>query len=154
MADIVSGLLFIVLSGLVFANALQLPQGRGTVPGPGFFPELAAAIGMVVGALICVRAVAAWRRRVAAGGKSAPRPETTMDLLRLAGLLVLGTAYVAGLKTLGFVAASALLLALGLVVLGERRILILLLLPAALTGVVLFVFTTLLGLRLPAGTLF
>lgn len=154
MADFISGLLFVLVSGWVFAQSLELPQGRGTVPGPGFFPELAATFGVIVGAAICLRAVVAWRRRAAGGAKPASRGETPTDLLRLVGLLVLGVAYVAAFKTLGFVLASILFLALALLVLGERRVLVLALLPAGLTGTVAFVFTTLLGLRLPPGTLF
>lgn len=154
MADFISGLLFVLVSGWVFAQSLGLPQGRGTVPGPGFFPELAATFGVIVGVVICLRAIVTWRRRVAGAAAATPRSETRTDLLRLAGLLVLGVAYVVAFKTLGFVLASVLFLALALLVLGERRILVLTLLPTGLTGTVAFVFTTLLGLRLPPGTLF
>jgi len=179
MADIVSGLLFVVLSGAVFVTALQLPAGRGNAPGPGFFPELMAIVGVVVGLAICGRALLAMRaqaRRVrtpraqgpaaeAAAAEpagtersrvasAAPQQETLGDWLRLALLLSASIAYVYALRPVGFMIASATFLALSLLILGERRILILLLVPAGLTGGVLFIFTSLLGLRLPAGTLF
>jgi len=174
MADIVSGLLFVVLSGAVFVTALQLPAGRGNAPGPGFFPELMAIAGVVVGLAICGRALLAMRaqarraRTLRAQGpaaepagtersrvaSAAPQQETLGDLLRLALLLSASIAYVYALRPVGFMVASAAFLVLSLLILGERRILILLLVPAGLTGGVLFIFTSLLGLRLPAGTLF
>lgn len=154
MADLISGLVFIVLSGAVFTYALQLPAGRGNAPGPGFFPELAAIVGILVGTAICVRAVIALRARAARGDGGAPQPETRGDILRFIGVLGVSTVYLMTLKPLGFLIASALLLAANLLILGERRVLVLLLVPTALTGVVLLIFTTLLGLRLPAGTLF
>ena len=154
MADIASGLLFVVLSGAIYVTALQLPAGRGNAPGPGFFPELMAIVGVVVGLAICGRAVLALRARAPLTPARAPRPETAGDLLRLALLLGVSVVYVVALRPVGFMGASASFLALGLLILGERRILILLLVPAGLTGGVLFVFTSLLGLRLPAGTLF
>jgi putative tricarboxylic transport membrane protein len=164
MADIFSGLFFVVLSGAIYATALQLPAGRGNAPGPGFFPELMAIAGVVVGLAICGRALVtlrAQRRNAApadAGRSRVPsasaQPETAGDWLRLALLLGVSVAYVVALRPAGFMAASALFLALSLLILGERRILILLLVPAGLTAGVLFIFTSLLGLRLPAGTLF
>lgn len=164
MADIVSGLLFVVLSGAIYATALQLPAGRGNAPGPGFFPELTAIVGVVVGLAICGRALVALRAQrrsaePASAGRSRapsapPQQETAGDWLRLALLLGASIAYVFVLRPVGFMVASALFLALSLLILGERRILILLLVPAGLTGGVLFIFTSLLGLRLPAGTLF
>jgi hypothetical protein len=174
MADIFSGLFFVVLSGAIYATALQLPAGRGNAPGPGFFPELMAIGGVVVGLAICGRALLAMRaqarraRTPRAQGPAAepagaepPRVaavpaerETAGDWLRLALLLGASIAYVYGLRPVGFMVASAAFLALSLLILGERRILILLLVPAGLTGGVLFIFTSLLGLRLPAGTLF
>jgi hypothetical protein len=178
MADIVSGLLFAVLSGAIFLTALQLPAGRGNAPGPGFFPELMAIVGVVVGLTIGLRAVLA-RRAQAPRPAAAPPPttapptaaapppttapptaaappprETGTDVARLVLLLGVSVAYVIALRPLGFLIASALFLALSLLILGERRILILLLVPVGLTGGVLFIFTSLLGLRLPAGTLF
>jgi putative tricarboxylic transport membrane protein len=101
-----------------------------------------------------VRAVVALRARAPrpAAGRRAGRRRATS--LRLALLLGVSVAYVVALRPLGFLAASTLFLALSLLILGERRILILLLVPAGLTGGVLFIFTSLLGLRLPAGTLF
>ncbi len=152
MADLISGLVFIVISGGVFGYALQLPAARGNVPGPGFFPELAAILGIVVGAAICVRAVIAMR--VTGGAPRPARPEAPADLLRFAGVLAVSTGYLLALRPLGFALASALLLLVVLVILGERRIFILLAVPAALTAVVLLIFTSLLGLRLPAGTIF
>jgi putative tricarboxylic transport membrane protein len=154
MADIVSGLLFVVLSGAIYVTALQLPAGRGNAPGPAFFPELMAIAGVVVGLAICVRAIVALRARASLAPAGAPLPETAGDVARLALLLGVSVAYVVALRPVGFSAASALFLALSLLILGERRVLILLLVPAGLTGGVLFIFTSLLGLRLPAGTLF
>lgn len=154
MADLITGLTFIVLSGAVFTYAFQLPAGRGNVPGPGFFPELAAILGIVVGAAICVRAVVALRTRAAQGAGASPQPEELGDILRFIGVLGVSTAYLMTLEPLGFPIASVLLLAANLLILGERRVLLLLLVPTALTGAVMLTFTTLLGLRLPAGTLF
>lgn len=152
MADILSGLLFVLLSGLVYATAYQLPAGRGHAPGPGFFPELAALFGMVIGVAICVRAVMALRR--ARGPRPHGGAESRGDVLRLVGLLAASIAYVVALRPIGFLAASFLFLAAGLLMLGERRVLLLLVVPAGLTGGVLVIFSYLLGLRLPAGTLF
>lgn len=153
MADFISGLLFVVLSGALFRAASLLPAGRGNVPGPGFFPELAAVAGMIVGALICARALWSLRNKRSASGPTAT-PALAADWLRLLALIAACTGYVAAMRPVGFVISSILFLGMSLVILGERRLLVLALLPVGLTAGVLIIFTYLLGLRLPPGTLF
>jgi putative tricarboxylic transport membrane protein len=153
MSDIISGLLFVVFSTGVYLIALQLPPGRGNAPGPAFFPELTAVLGVVVGLAICVRAAVALRRRAGSPTRRVTG-DSVGDALRLALLLAVSIAYVVGLRPVGFLIASGLFLVVSLLILGERRVLILVLVPAGLTGVIHLVFTSLLGLRLPAGALF
>jgi len=88
------------------------------------------------------------------GRRTEGPPESRGDALRVVGLLAASIAYVWALRPIGFLAASFLFLAIGLLVLGERRVLLLVVVPAGLTGGVLVIFSYLLGLRLPAGTLF
>jgi hypothetical protein len=74
--------------------------------------------------------------------------------LRVVALVGLSAAYIAGLRFFGFPLASVAFLVAGLLILGERRILVLLLLSGGLTAGVLIIFTYLLGLRLPPGRIF
>lgn len=150
MVDVVSGLLFALLSGAVFALSLPLPEATAGVAGPGFFPRVLGTLGVVLGLMLCVRGVNAIRRGSSSTG---PRTSGWAYYLRLLALVLVASAYVVALKPIGFILASAGFLFLTLVLLGERRIAMLVVIPVGFTAGVYYLFSELLGLRLPTGPL-
>ncbi|MDZ7801429.1 MAG: tripartite tricarboxylate transporter TctB family protein [Trueperaceae bacterium] len=150
MVDIVSGLLFALFSGAVFALSLALPEGASGIAGPGFLPRVLGTFGVVLGLMLCVRGAYAIR-----GGSSSKGPRTRgwEYYLRLLALVVVASAYVFTLEPYGFLLTSAGFLFMTLLILGERRIAMLVVIPVGFTAGVYFLFSELLGLRLPSGPL-
>ena len=126
------------------ATNIDLFPGQEAEPfRPNTLPYTLALSGM---ALTFLQIVRTFRESgVAATGWRA------FDWARTAGLCVCMLAYGFLLSRLGFVIATALFLAGGFVLLGERRRLVLLLLPAGFSVGFWLMATGLLGLYLPPG---
>jgi Tripartite tricarboxylate transporter TctB family len=96
-ADHVAGAAFIVFGLVVFALSTDLPVGRLSMPGAGFMPKLIAALLIVFGAVLIMRA-----------RESAPFAELRWDDLTHAGLVIAVTASAIALyTTLGFLITVA-----------------------------------------------
>lgn len=82
-------------------------------------------------------------------GRPVPARLSRAAMLRIAGLLVLLIAYAAAFSTLGYLVSTLVTFVAGLALFGERRPLVLLLVPAAVTVAVYFGFTRMLNVWLP-----
>lgn len=162
MSEIVQGLLITVLSGGMFAWSEQLPPSRTAVPGAGFFPELVAAAGVVFGVIILVRGIRSRAAAARAGGAPEARPQPQPEAepqdwglyLRIGGPVMLASAlFVFAFERLGFLISSFLFLAIVLLLLGERRPLVIVIFSAGLSAAVYYLFNSVLQLPLPAGLL-
>lgn len=151
MSEIIQGALIMTLSGGVWWWSRQLPPSRTSVPGPGFFPELVAILAFALGFVILLQGA---RSRVTA---QAPQeePDDWWLYLRIGGPTVaLSVLFVAAFEPLGFLLSSFLFLSAVLLLLGERRPLVILLVGAGLSVGVWYLFNNLLRLGLPGGILF
>ena len=116
---------------------------NSSAAGPSMVPWL--MIGMIAGLsiLMMLRAL-----RRPAGGESVPVPERG-TLLAMGAFAILMFAYAATFMPLGYLPATLATFVIGLLLLGERNWLIVILFPIAMTAAVWLGFTRFLGVWLP-----
>jgi putative tricarboxylic transport membrane protein len=141
----------LALALLVLYATFQIRQPGGySVVGPVFFPRLVALGLLALGILFLLRTTIRPDTDLAdlAAAEEAVTHWPTVGLTALA--LV---AYAFALGALGYVVATSLFFAVMARILGSRRPLRDLFIGVAVSSVVYFGFTRLLGVRLPAGLL-
>jgi putative tricarboxylic transport membrane protein len=145
-STIAAALLFILGSAALY-GAIDMGIGTPDVPDAGFFPLIASL------ALVALAGVQLFG---AIGSPSPPVPpvaeESAPASPRMAlSFIVSLVAYVAALQWLGFLIATALLVAVILAIFGMRRPLPYAIAVPVLAGGSYLLFDLALGLRLPAG---
>ncbi len=164
--DLIGGLAAILIGAGYLAMALQIrASALSDTVGPAGFPKLLAAIMIVLGAILCGRALVARRARAvpkSAGASLAPASDELGSesefsglggLARAAGMLGIGIAYLLIVRVVGYVpAVAALIVAAALyggAVLSWRVFAI------GIAGALLYwlVFVLFLGIPLPGGPL-
>ena len=148
--DAASAGLLALVSLYALVESTHLDAGTITRPGPGFFPLVLADALLLVSLALLARA---WRgRRAAASG---PAPAGDDDVARrpwaLVATVVAFAIYIAILEPLGFVLATAALLAFLFGALAHYRWPIAVAASLVVTLVSYLVFNTWLQVRLPAG---
>lgn len=131
-------------------RTLRIPQvGTGTSAGPDFVPWL--MIGMIL-----VFALWMMGRAVLSGTPAAPSQAdrdaakaSRNALIRIGIFVVLLVAYAACFMTLGYVATTLVVFVSGMLLLGERRPLVLTTVPVVITLAIYFGFTEILQVWLP-----
>jgi hypothetical protein len=109
-SDHVAGTAFILIGVVVIALSGDLPFGQLSMPGSGFMPSIIAAILMLLGIVLVIRA-----------GESEPLSALEWSDAKHAGLVIVITAAAAALYTwLGFILTMVLMMA-ALLLLVERR---------------------------------
>ncbi len=145
-ATAIASALLVLIGGAALYGAVRMVIGTPDVPDAGFFPLLAALILVVLAAVLFIDQM---RRPTAA---SAEAGEETAPSLRAALPVIAGfAAYVPALEWLGFLVATALLVALLLAVFGIRRPLPYAAAVPLIAGGSYLLFHLLLGLPLPVG---
>jgi len=140
--EIAVGVCFLGIGIGFTVGAVQLQIGKPTEPQPGFFPFLGGVILVILSALFLFQARLGRTEEARAFGK------LRGPVIVVVGLIL----YVAGLESLGYVVATALLSALILRVLETKfRVLIPVSLLLAVGSYILF--DRLLGVTLPGGLL-
>ncbi len=118
----------------------------GTVAGPSFVPWLMIGAVVLLALVLIGRGV---RQQVAAGGGvKAIRPESGA-LIKIALFALLLVAYAAAFYPVGYIPSTLVTFVAGLWLLGERKILHLLVFPCVMTIGVYYAFTELLSVWLP-----
>jgi putative tricarboxylic transport membrane protein len=146
--DILSGLIGILIGGYVLVTCQSFPQDVVMKIGPAFFPEILAGGLALFSALLILQALLG--RSVGEAQKLSLRDKGIQRiLLALAGMIV----YCALLKPVGFIIATIPFIMCYMFLLGNRKILQYLWVPAAITAGVYLVFEKLLVLSLPTGLL-
>ena len=140
--EIAVGVCFLGIGIGFTVGAVQLQIGKPTEPQPGFFPFLGGVILVILSALFLFQA------RLGRTEETRPFGKLRGPVIMVVGLIL----YVAGLESLGYVVATALLSALILRVLETKfRVLIPVSLLLAVGSYILF--DRLLGVTLPGGLL-
>ena len=114
-----------------------------TAAGPSFVPWLMIGLIAFLSIVMIVRAL---RRHD--GGEAVPMPERR-TLLTMGAFAIGLFAYAAAFMPLGYLPATLAAFIIGLLLLGERNWLVVILFPIAMTAAVWLGFTRLLGVWLP-----
>ncbi len=149
VASLLILLILLAVGAVYLVQALALPQWGQNGPQAGFFPVLAVSVFLLCLTIECGRFLLRLRRDARSGRIAASRPPFRWVVAGVLGALL---AYVALVGVLGHILVVALITAALLVLLGRR--------PwwqIALAAVLIsvgsdFLFTEVLGLRLPSGT--
>jgi Tripartite tricarboxylate transporter TctB family len=110
-SDHVAGAAFVAFGALVIALSGDLPTGRLSMPGSGFLPKIVAALTILFGLVLIVRA-----------GESAPFAEVSWGDVKHALMVTAITALAILLYTrLGFIITMAAMMIALLVVIERRK---------------------------------
>ena len=118
----------------------------GTVAGSAFVPWLAIALIAALALILIVRALMHMKLGGADEPVSLPGRATFVRMGLFAALMV---AYAAAFMAIGYIPSTLVAFVAGLVLFGERRPLVLILLPCIATTAVYYAFTTVLNVWLP-----
>jgi hypothetical protein len=113
--DLVSAAIFIVLGVGAFIMALDYRTGTLYRMGPGIFPLLVSGLMAILGAVLAVQAIVAWRLRRVSGAKAGLMPDLaamralilTMVSLVAFALLIRTAGMMIAVTTMAFIATRA-----------------------------------------------
>jgi putative tricarboxylic transport membrane protein len=146
--DIISGMIGILIGGYVLITCRSYPEDFVMKIGPAFFPEILAGGLILFSVLLMVQALLGKSigdvEKISIRQKGAQRV-----LIALAVMIV----YCAILKPVGFIIATIPFIMIFMFLLGNRKTVQYVWVPAAITLGVYLVFEKLLVLSLPAGLL-
>jgi putative tricarboxylic transport membrane protein len=146
--DIISGIVGTLIGGYVLITCRSYPEDFVMKIGPAFFPEILAGGLILFSVLLMVQALLGKSigdvERISIRQKGAQRV-----LIALAVMIV----YCAVLKPVGFIIATIPFIMIFMFLLGNRKTVQYVWVPAAITLAVYLVFEKVLVLSLPAGLL-
>ncbi|HBB15952.1 MAG TPA: hypothetical protein DCZ97_02765 [Syntrophus sp. (in: bacteria)] len=145
-ADVVTGVVLLVLSGYVIREAWLMPPSATFGPGSGFLPFW---LGVLLAALAVILLGTAWRRKATEKDRTSPFPGTKA-LMAIGSVLGGLAAYIVLLEILGFLADTFLYVAFLLGVVEREKWSITLLVAASTTAGLYLIFQVLLGITLPS----
>jgi putative tricarboxylic transport membrane protein len=147
-SDILIGAVILTFcSFAAWRTALVRAAPTGTVAGPAFVPWLVIASLVVLSLWLIARALLRYRLGNSEKPIELPARGT---LIRMGFFSLLMVAYAAAFMKVGYLPSTWVAFVLGLVLFGERRILVLAFLPPALTLAVYYAFTHWLNVWLPS----
>jgi putative tricarboxylic transport membrane protein len=114
-ADLITGIVLLVLSGLVIAEAWRMPDSASFGPGAGFLP-----FWVILALLAVLLLVSVWTRKVTEKDISSPFPGKKA-LLAITGVLGGLAAYILLIEVLGFLVDTFLYVAFLLGVVERER---------------------------------
>ncbi len=147
-AEMITGIVLLVLSGLVIWGALQMPPSASFGPGAGFLPFW---LGVLLTVLATILFVSAWKRP--ANDKEAePVFPGKQALFAIASVLVGVAVYISLIDTLGYLVDTFLLIVFLMKVVEREKWPLTLTISVVTTGTLYVVFQVLLKITLPSST--
>lgn len=146
--DIVIGAALLGFCGYAAIQTLEVRAvSSGTVAGPTFVPWLVICLVSILSITMIVRALLRMRSTTFQDTPVVLPERGT--LVRMALFSLLMVVYAGAFMTVGYLPSTLVAFTVGLILFGERRLLVLVLLPISLTVVVYYSFTQFLGVWLP-----
>ncbi|MBE9638576.1 tripartite tricarboxylate transporter TctB family protein [Salipiger mangrovisoli] len=144
-ADLWIGAGLLLFCGFVSWRTTYIKQGIGSsAAGPSFLPWLVIGLIALLSVLLIVRALRAERT---------PETDIMMPgkrvLVAMAGFTLLMICYAAAFMPIGYLPSTLVAFIVGLLLLGERNWLLVVLFPVGMTLAIYFGFTELLSVWLP-----
>ena len=145
-AEMIAGVVLLLLSGLVIFGALQMPPSASFGPGAGFLPFW---LGVLLAVLATILFVSAWRSQAKAQDSESVFPGK--QALFAITLVLIGLAvYILLIDVLGYVVDTFLFIVFLVRVVERESWPLTLKLAVAATAGLFIVFHTLLGITLPS----
>lgn len=146
-SDVVIGVLILLFCAFAaWRTASVTSAPTGTVAGPAFVPWLVIALSATLAVILIARAAVRARLGNPEGEISLPNRPT---FIRMALFAVLMVGYAGAFMGVGYIPSTLVAFVAGLLLFGERRIWVLVLLPCVATTAVYYAFTTVLNVWLP-----
>ncbi len=145
-ADLITGVVLLVLSGFVIREAWLMPPSATFGPGSGFLPFW---LGLILAVLAVILLATAWRRKATEKDGVSLFPGTKA-LIAIGSVLGGLAAYITLIEVLGFLLDTFLYVAFLLGVVERERWQTTLLVAVATTGGLYLIFQVLLGIALPS----
>jgi len=145
-ADVITGVVLLLLSGYVIREAWLMPPSATFGPGSGFLPFW---LGVLLAVLAVILLGTAWRREEIEKDRKSPFPGKKA-LVAIGSVLVGLAAYIVLLEVLGFLMDTFMYVAFLLGVVERERWLMTLLVAASTTAGLYIIFQILLGITLPS----
>ncbi|MBW6486895.1 MAG: tripartite tricarboxylate transporter TctB family protein [Syntrophobacterales bacterium] len=143
-ADLITGVVLLVLAGYVINEARMMPPSATFGPGSGFFPFW---LGIILAGLSLILVVgASLRPKDADDGSPFPARQALIAVTKVLGGLVLFTLL---METMGFVLNTVIFVMYLMKVVQRERWWVALLIAVATTACLYIVFQVLLGISLP-----
>ncbi|MHB9097389.1 MAG: tripartite tricarboxylate transporter TctB family protein [Syntrophales bacterium] len=145
-ADLITGVVLLVLSGYVIREAWLMPPSATFGPGSGFLPFW---LGVILAVLAVILLATTWRRRATGKDGVSPFPGTKA-LIAIGSVLVGLAVYIILIEVLGFLVDTFLYVAFLLGVVERERWLTTLLVAVSTTAGLYLIFQVFLGITLPS----
>lgn len=146
-SDMIIAVGLLAFSGFAAWRTLGIRRGFGSsIAGPSFLPWVMIALLVLLSVALLVRAGLSARKSADAPVIALPDRATA---LRLAGFVVLLAGYAVAFFPVGYLWSTLAAFVLGLWLIGERKPMMLLGFPVAMTAIIYFLFTKLLSVWLP-----
>lgn len=146
-SDTWTGIIFLLFCSFAWWQIDKLPTGVGNqnTIGSEFFPQIMTAAIAFFSLLLIARSF--WKAANSRAKSTAIA--TGVTLWRMGLFMALLVVYVFIYESLGFVLSSVIILPVGMFMLGERRILHVVILPCILVGIAWLIFTKIMMVPLP-----
>jgi putative tricarboxylic transport membrane protein len=145
-ADLITGVVLLVLSGYVIQEAWRMPPSATFGPGSGFLPFW---IGVIMAVLAMLLLATVWTRQATENDNISPFPGKKA-LLSITGVLGGLAAYIFLIEVLGFLTDTFLYVAFLLGVVERERWQLTLAVAVSTTAGLYLIFQVLLGITLPS----
>ena len=148
-ADMITGVVLLVLSGYVIQDAWQMPPSMTFGPGPGFLPFW---LGVVLAVFAAILFVSAWQRQ-ATEKDSKPVFPGKQALFGI-GLVLVGLAgYIFLIEILGYLVDTFLFIVFLMKVVEREKWRLTLMVAVGTTAALFIIFQFLLEIKLPSNAL-
>jgi putative tricarboxylic transport membrane protein len=145
-ADLITGVVLLVLSGLVIWGASEMPPSATFGPGAGFLPFW---LGVLLAVLATILFISAWRRQ-ATGKDSEPVFPGKRALFAITSVLVGLAAYILLIDVLGYLADTFLLVVFLMKAVEREKWPLTLMVAVCTTALLFIIFQFLLRITLPS----
>lgn len=148
-ADIITSIVFILLSIYVYISSLKFPKTEIQLTGPAFYPQIISILLIITSIAIIIRGV----KKLKAEGDTLM--QKIQNWKRVLMVMVATFIYVIVLRTLGFLITTFLYLTILILLMQpeKSKIKVSILISAAMTGVIYLIFSVLFSASLPRGIL-
>jgi putative tricarboxylic transport membrane protein len=145
-ADLITGIVLLMLSGYVIQEAWRMPESGTFGPGAGFLPLW---VGIILAILAVILFTTAWRRQGIEKDNQSPFPEKRA-LIAITGVLGGLAVYILLIEVLGYIVDTFLYVTFLMGIVEREKWPRTVMVAAATTAGLFIIFKVILGITLPS----